>query len=708
MKLVLIESSGKQETVSKYLGKEYKVIATKGHVRDLPVKSLGVNVEKNFEPDYQIMPEKKKLIQQLKTEATKSECVYFATDPDREGEAIAWHLATVLGISAKEKARIEFNEISKGAIQHALTVPRAINENLVDAQQARRVLDRLVGYKLSPLVSNKIPGNQSLSAGRVQSVTLKLVVDKDREIENFKPEEYWNLAGLFNKVDGLSEPFKASLSLKKNEKIKNKDEVDAILNELQNCNYVVSNVKRAESKSHPSAPFTTSTMQQDAQSKLGFTLKLTSSLAQSLYEGVTIPGEGKVALITYIRTDSVRVSEEAQSKALAFIKERYGDKYCPETPNIYKGKKNIQDAHEAIRPITLERKPESLKGIIEQNQYKLYKLIYDRFLASQMAEAKYNSVNVDISAEGTKHIFKATGKTLLFDGYTVLYNNATDDSEENVEKLPNMKVGEKLNLKEFKPEQKFTKPPARFTESSLVKAMEDKGIGRPATYSPTVNTLLSRVYLQKEGKYLISTELGRNVVDFLIRNFSDIMDVGFTADMENRLDTIEEGGQVWQNVIKDFFNNFQTELKEAYKDNQKIEVTEQESDVVCENCGRKMVYRNGRFGKFLACPNYPECKNTKPITEVVGECPKCKGELLKKRSHSGKFFYGCKNYPKCDFASWDLPVKEPCPKCKEMLVEKQFGGFKVIKCTKCDYQTKVEDKPQINENTEGENKNNEN
>ena len=703
MKLVLIESSGKQETVAKYLGKGFKVIATKGHVRDLPVRSLGVDVENNFKPEYQIMPDKKKLIEQLKDEAKKSECVYIATDPDREGEAIAWHLAHVLGIKKDEKARIEFNEISKTAITHALTKPRVINENLVDAQQARRVLDRLVGYKLSPLVSNKIQGSQSLSAGRVQSVTLRLVVDKDREIEDFKPEEYWTLTGIFNKINS-EEPIKATLSLKKNEKIKDKASMDAILSDLEGKEYVVQNIKKAESKSHPSAPFTTSSMQQDAQSKLGFTLKQTSSIAQNLYEGVTIPGEGKVALITYIRTDSVRVSEEAQQKALEFIKNRYGENYCPKSPNIYKSKKNIQDAHEAIRPITLERKPEDLKGVIDTAQYKLYKLIYDRFLASQMAEAKYDSVTIDIDAVGTTHTFKASGKTTIFDGYTVLYNNSSaDEGEEENGKLPVVESGEKLLKKEFKPEQKYTKPPARFTESSLVKAMEDKGIGRPATYSPTVNTLLSRLYLVKEGKYLISTELGRKVVDLLLKYFSDIMDVGFTADMENRLDTIEEGGQIWQDVIRDFYKNFLTELMSAYKDKEKVELTVEESDVVCDKCGAKMVYKMGKFGKFLACPNYPNCKNTKNIDEVVGKCPKCGGELLKKKSHRGKLFYGCQNYPKCDFASWDLPHKDNCPNCNSMMVEKQFSGYKIVKCTKCDYSTRIEDEKIKKENDANDN-----
>ena len=689
MKLVLIESSGKQETVSKYLGKEFKVIATKGHVRDLPVRTLGVDVDHNFAPDYQVMTDKKKLIQQLKNEAERSEAIYIATDPDREGEAIAWHLTNVLDLNPNSNVRIEFNEISKKAIQQALTVPRPVNINLVDAQQARRVLDRLVGYKLSPLVSNKIQSGQNLSAGRVQSVTLRLVVDRDREIENFKPEEYWTLSGFFAKAENGSDTFKANLALKKNEKIKDEKEMKEVLQSLENKQFVVANVKKAESKSHPSAPFTTSTMQQDAQSKLGFTLKQTSSVAQSLYEGVTIPGEGKVALITYIRTDSVRVSDDAQRQALEYIKNHYGERYCPETPNIYKSKKNIQDAHEAIRPITLDRRPEDLKGAIDESQYRLYKLIYERFLASQMAEAKFNTVNVDINAIDTPHSFKAVGKTLLFDGYSVLYNNSSEDSEEPVSKIPNIEVGEKVDCKELKPEQKFTKPPARYTESSLVKAMEDKGIGRPATYSPTVNTLLSRNYLEKEGKVLISTELGRNVVDLLMRNFSDIMDVGFTADMEDRLDTIEEGGKVWQDVIRDFYGSFTKELRLAMQDSYKIEAPIEESDVVCENCGCNMVYKVGRYGKFLACPNYPECKNTKPAAEVVGTCPKCGGDIVKKQSHRGKVFYGCKSYPKCDFATWDLPYKEKCPKCKAMMVEKEIQGVKNVKCTKCDFSAKI-------------------
>ena len=686
MKLVLIESSGKQETVSKYLGSGYKVVATKGHVRDLPVKTLGVDVEHNFKPEYQIMPDKKALIQKIKAESKHMEEVLFATDPDREGEAIAWHLATALDMDPNKSARIVFNEISKKAVQSALTKPRAIDINLVDAQQARRVLDRLVGYKLSPLVSNKI--QNKLSAGRVQSVTLRLVVDRDREIESFVPEEYWTLTGLFKDTEiENSDPFKATLSLKKNEKIKNKEEMDVVLTSLNGKNYVVTNVKRAESKSHPSAPFTTSTMQQDALSKLGFSLKQTSSLAQNLYEGVTIPGEGKVALITYIRTDSVRVSAEAQAQAIEFIKNKFGDSYAPKTPNIYKSKKNIQDAHEAIRPITLERRPEQLKGVIDSALYKLYKLIYDRFLASQMAEAVYNTINVDI--EAGEHLFKATGKTPVFDGFTRLYNSASEPTEEQSSKIPNVQVNDKLIALELKPEQKFTKPPARYTEASLVKAMEDKGIGRPATYSPTVNNIIGRNYLEREGKNLISTELGRSVVDLLLKNFSDIMDVGFTANMEDKLDTIEEGGQIWQDVIRDFYVGFEKELKVALQDRTKVQLKVEESDEICPNCGAKLVYKMGRFGKFLACPNFPDCKFTKHITDVVGTCPKCGGELLRKRSKRGKIFYGCGNFPKCDFASWDLPFKDKCPKCSSLMVVKEYSGYNHIKCTNCDYSTKV-------------------
>ena len=686
MKLVLIESSGKKATIEKYLGKEYKVIATKGHVRDLPARKFAVDIKNNFEPEYTIMPDKKKLVSQLKEEAKKVENVLFATDPDREGEAIAWHLANILKVDPKHATRIEFNEISKNAVQKALKNPREININLVNAQQARRVLDRIVGYKLSPLVSDKI--QNKLSAGRVQSVTLRLVVERDREIENFVPEEFWNLTAVLDaeKTKG-KELVKASYFLEKNKKLKNEAEVKSIIEDLKDAEFVISKVKRAESKSHPSAPFTTSTLQQEAKNKLGLSLKMTSSIAQALYEGINIPGEGHVALITYIRTDSVRVSEEAQKNALNYIEEKYGKNYIPEKPNVYKSKKNIQDAHEAIRPITLERSPESLKSILDKNHYRLYKLIYDRFLASQMAEARYNTISIEISAKN--HLFKTTGKTLIFDGYSVLYNNIIDDNDEQIAKIPNVSEGDKLNLIELKPEQKFTKPPARFTEASLVKMMEDKGIGRPATYSPTVSTLLSRNYISEEGKNIQSTELGRKVVDLLVHYFAEIMDVGFTANMEDKLDDIEEGGEVWQNVIGEFYKDFHKSLLASQRDRTyKIEQTVEESDEICDKCGANMIIKTGKFGKFLACPNYPECKNTKSIDEVVAVCPKCGGDILKKRTKAKKIFYGCKNYPKCDFASWDIPYSELCPKCNSSMVVKHYASYSHVKCTKCDYNKK--------------------
>ena len=649
MKLVLIESSGKKETVEKYLGKDYKVIATKGHVRDLPVRKLGVDIKNNFKPEYTIMPDKKKLIETLKAEAKKAETVLFATDPDREGEAIAWHLETILGVDPSEKSRIVFNEISKNAVQKGLENPRAVDINLVDAQQARRVLDRLVGYKVSPIVCNKI--QSKLSAGRVQSVTLRLVVERDREIENFVPEEYWNLTGVFDaeKTD-KKEHIKATLNLKKNQKIASKEEMDKVLQSLDGKDYVVSAVKRSESKSHPSAPFTTSTMEQEALNKLGFSLKQTSSVAQTLYEGVTLPNEGRVALITYIRTDSVRVSEGAQKQALEYIEKTYGKNYVHTKPNIYKSKKNIQDAHEAIRPITLERRPEDIKGLVDKNQYKLYKLIYERFLASQMAEAKYDTINITISAGD--YTFKATGKVLLFDGYSVLYNNLVDENDAEIAKIPNVEIGDKLNLIELKPEQKFTKPPARFTEASLVKMMEEKGIGRPATYSPTVNVLLTRSYIEKDGKSIVSTQLGRSVVDLLVKYFSDIMDITFTAQMEDQLDDIEEGGKDWQKMIGEFYKKFVVELNNAQSDSFHIEIAPEISDQKCDKCGAYMVVKTGKYGKFLACPNYPTCKNIKSIdTGDYGICPDCGKPLVKRLSKAKRYFYGCSNYPNCDFMS---------------------------------------------------------
>ena len=689
MKLVLIEGPGKKESVSKYLGSGYKVIATGGHVRDLPEKKLGVTTSDNFKPEYVIMPSKKKTVEMLKREAEKAEQVYFATDPDREGEAIAWHLSHILKIDPKSACRVTYNEISKKAVQEAIAAPRAIDENLVDAQQARRVLDRLVGYKLSPVLCKKIQNN--LSAGRVQSVTLKLVVDRDREIEGFVPQEYWNITAELSKN---GEKFNSSLALPKNKKIGSKEEAELVLADLKDADFVVAGVKRAISPSHAPAPFITSTMQQEAQNKLSMNLKTISAVAQTLYEGVDVQGEGKVALVTYIRTDSVRVSPDAQKSALAYIGELYGKDYVPEKPNVFKSKKSAQDAHEAIRPISLDRTPESIKGKVQPNQYKLYKLIYQRFLASQMADAKYATVAVDI--EAGKHKFKSTGKTMMFDGYTKAYQTEKPESEENKggenAKIPPLEEKDVLAKEKILHEQKFTKPPARYNESSLVKAMEDKGIGRPATYAQTVTTIMNREYVVRDGKSLISTDLGRRVVDLLVKFFGDIMDVKFTADMETKLDTIEDGGKEWQKIVGDFYRPFEQELKVALADEYVDKTPDEVSDVPCDKCGAMMVIKTGRFGKFLACPNYPTCKNTKQIVERVCACPKCGGDVVKKVTKTGKVFFGCNSYPACDFSTWDTPTKYKCPECGSMLFVNNFKGKKTYKCIKCNFAKEAKKK----------------
>ena len=696
MKLVLIESPSKKESVAKYLGKGFKVMPTMGHVRDLPVKKLGVNVLNHFEPQYEPMADKKKVVDGLKAEASKAEEIYLATDPDREGEAIAWHVAQLLHLDDTKPIRITFNAIEENAVKEGLAHPRPIDHNLVDAQQARRVLDRLVGYKLSPILCKKIQNN--LSAGRVQSVTLRLLVDRDREIENFKPEEYYTLTcTLLSQNNANEEPIKAILYIPKDKKISTKEQMDAIVTDVKNGKFVVKAVKRTVTKSHPSAPFTTPTMQQEALNKLGMDLKTTTSTAQTLYEGVDVAGEGKVPLVTYIRTDSVRVSPQAQEKARAYITEKYGKDYVPTKPNVYKSKKDAQDAHEAIRPIYLERTPESLKDKVGKNYYKLYKLIYDRFLASQMADATYNSLSVDIENSG--HKFKTTGRTPIFDGYTKLYNNTTEEDEENVAKLPNLQENEELTLKELKPEQKFTKPPARFTEATLVKMMEEKGIGRPATYTQTVNVLYNRHYAEKKGKQIISTELGRKVVDMLMKYFENIMDVGFTADMEDKLDDIEYGGKVWQNVVGDFYKGFEKELKVAQGDSYTDKIPDEPSDEICEKCGARMVVKHGKFGKFLACPNYPKCKNTKQIIEKVATCPKCGGDIVKKFTKTGKVFYGCANFPKCDYTSWEIPANQKCETCGGEMYVKYYKNTKVYTCPHC--HISITEKLQAKEENEG-------
>ena len=746
MKLVIIEGIGKKETVEKYLGSGYKVFATKGHVRDLPAKTLAVNVKNNFEPRYEIMPDKKDVVNSMKTAAAKADEVLLATDPDREGEAISWHVANILGIPTERKARIEFNEISKKAVQNALHNPRAIDMDLVNAQQARRVLDRLVGYKLSPVLCRKI--QSKLSAGRVQSVTLRLIVEREREIRAFKPEEYWPF---YSVLSDEKLKFKAALYQKSGKalKLKNEAQVKETVAQLDGKTYRVEKVVKSVTKVRPPAPFITSTMQQDALNKLGMSLKQTTAAAQNLYEGVDVPGEGKVALITYIRTDSTRVADEAMAEAKDFIVEKYGKDYAPEKYNLYAKKKNAQDAHEAIRPITLARTPETLKSL-PANLYKLYKLIYERFLASQMSNATYNSLQVQIAAG--EFGFKVTGKTPLFKGYTAVYNNfeePKEDDEENA-RLPELSEGQILKFIEYKYEQKFTKPPARYTEASIVKTMEEKGIGRPATYTPTVTLLFNREYTAKEGKFIHPTELGEQVTDMLIKYFPDVMDVKFTADMEAKLDTIEEGGVVWQKVVDDFYEGFEDKISFALGDSFSLKAPPEKSDVVCSLCGAQMVIKTGRYGKFLACPNYPKCKNTvaldedgkpmaprekteqesdvkcelcgrtmvikqgkygpflacpgypkcKNIKSLPGEkdenlapCPLC-GKPLKAINKGKSVFYGCSGYPSCKFASSAKPLKEKCPSCGAYMVEKSYkdGVYHCCSDKDCGYKVKTDDK----------------
>ena len=749
MKLVVIEGAGKVKTVEKYLGKDYKVFATKGHIRDLPVRSLAVNVKKNFEPKYEIMPDKKSTVEELKKLAAKSDEIYLATDPDREGEAISWHIANVLGLDEKAPVRVEFNEISQKAVQKGLSHPREINLNLVDAQQARRVLDRLVGYKVSPVLCKKIQSN--LSAGRVQSVTLRLIVEREREIRAFKPEEYWPFWSIVKSGDGMNVKLSLATLNKKKLTLKSKEEVDDTIAALKDKDYVVTKAKKTVTKSHAPAPFITSSMQQDALNKLGMTLQQTSSAAQALYEGVDIPGEGKIALITYIRTDSTRVSPDAIAAAREFISEKFGKDYVPEKPNHYASKKSAQDAHEAIRPITLGRTPESLKDVLNKYHYRLYKLIYERFMASQMSEAKYNSVSVEVTAGN--YGFKVNGKTPLFKGYTAVYSAYVDDSKEDDEqnaRLPEMNEGDILTLVEHKYEQKFTKPPARYTEASLVKLMEEKGIGRPATYVPTVTLLGTRNYIEKDGKYLVPTKLGEEVTDMLVRYFPDIMDVKFTANMEEKLDDIEYGGKVWQNVVGEFYDGFEDKIAAANGDSFSLKAADEVSNVKCDKCGALMVVRNGKFGKFLACPNYPKCKNTKPIEtlddgeikpqgngdsfslrpasgstapeestapEATGEvCEKCGRPMVLRKGRYGNFL-ACSGYPECKNIRNIKTVKSDtdgdygkCPKCgkpiKKIVTRKatfygctgypdcDFTSFDPIadeKCPKCGAYTVVKD-----------------
>ena len=659
-KLIIVESPAKANTIKKFLGGSTKVLASMGHIRDLPKSKLGVNTEKDFEPEYINIRGKGDLIKELKKEAKLAKQVYLATDPDREGEAIAWHLAHILEIPEDSVCRVTFNEITKETVQSSIKKPRKIDMNLTDAQQARRVLDRIVGYKMSPLLWKKV--KKGLSAGRVQSVAVKLICDREDEIEKFIPEEYWNITAQL-KAKSSKKSFEAkfygiddnSNETPKKLEIHSKEEVDAILAKIKDKDFIVKNVAKSEKKRNPAPPFTTSTMQQEASRKLNFTLKRTMSIAQGLYEGVRVPEKGTVGLITYMRTDSTRISDEARAAAKNYIESTYGEKYYEN--RFYRTKQNAQDAHEAIRPTYVELSPDKVKDSLTPEQYKLYNLIYNRFIASQMSAAIYDTTSVDIDVNN--YIFKANGQTLKFKGFMTLYVEDVDNSKnkEDMVTLPELEVNQKLDVKKIEPKQSFTEPPARYTEASLVKSLEEKGIGRPSTYSPTITTILERRYIQKEKKQLVPTELGKIVNKLLTENFKDIINVEFTAKIEEEFDEIAEGKEYWKNVIREFYGPFSVEIARVEKELEHVVLVDEVSDVPCDKCGRMMVYKYGRYGKFLACPGFPECKNAKPIIETVDvPCPCCGGTVQVRKTKRRKNYYICENNPaSCNYISWNKP-----------------------------------------------------
>lgn len=667
-KLVIVESPAKAKTIKKYLGENYIVEASMGHVRDLPKSQLGVDVSNNYNPKYITIRGKGELLDKLKKEAKKSDVVYLATDPDREGEAISWHLAKALNIDGHKKCRITFNEITKNAVKTAVKNPREIDENLVNAQQGRRVLDRLVGYQISPILWRKI--KWGLSAGRVQSVSLKMICDREEEIKNFKEKEYWTIeCPLQKKGEQKSFTVKLTSRNKKKIEIQNNEQCDAIIEELKAGQYKVSSIKNSTKQKNPLPPFTTSNLQQDAYKKLNFSTRKTMSVAQQLYEGIDIKGHGTLGLITYMRTDSVRISEEAQNLARTFISEKFGEEYIPKEPRVFKSKKNSQDAHEAIRPSYIDIIPEEIKSSLTEEQYKLYKLIFHRFLASQMSSCHLKVKTVEII--NGQYTLKASGQEMIFDGFSKLYEYSTEEDEFK-EKIPELTEDEELKGKTPKGKQHFTMPPARFSEATLVKTLEENGIGRPSTYSPIISTLLDRKYIEREKKTLIPTELGNIVNNIVSQYFKQIVDVEFTAEMENKLDGVEEGKEDWSKVVNEFYMPLKDAIEIAEKEVSKITIEDKISDVPCDKCGKMMVIKQGRFGNFLACPGYPECKNTKPLNvELDVSCPKCKeGTVLVKTSRKGKKFFGCSKYPNCDFVSWYEPTEKKCPNCGSYMVKR--------------------------------------
>lgn len=690
--LIIVESPTKVKTIKRYLSGDYEVVASMGHLRDLPKSKLAVDIEHNFEPMYVNIKEKENLIKEIKKKAKNCDNVYLAGDPDREGEAISWHLAQLLGLDMSDTNRVTFNEITESGIKSGMANPRSIDINLVNAQQARRILDRIVGYKLSPFLWRKI--RRGLSAGRVQSVAVKMICDRENEIRAFVSQEYWSIDGKFSAV-GSRKTFSAKLNTVDGEKIelKTKDQTDKILERLKGATFIIDKVKKSIHRKLPAAPFTTSTLQQEASRKLGFQGRRTMKTAQELYEGVEIKSMGQTGLITYMRTDSLRISDEARKAATEFIKERYGDSYLPDSVRNYRSKGNSQDAHEAIRPTHPELTPDEVKASgVSSDQYKLYKLIWERFIASQMANCLMDTVSVDILADGC--CFKATGYSVKFDGFTVLYEESRDDDGEKKNILPALKKGETVNAKSLEGNQHFTQPPPRYTEATLVKAFEETGIGRPSTYVPTISTILARNYVERDGKQLKPTALGEVTNELMSEHFKKIVDVKFTANMENSLDQIENGEKSWIKTLQDFYSEFDHELSDAEKamDGKRVKVPSEETDQICEKCGKPMVIKIGRFGKFLACSGFPECTNTKKIVqEMSGNCPFCGKKILLKKSKKGKKYYGCEDNPKCEFMTWDLPTEEKCPRCGSTLFQKG-GKHGMLVCHKpdCKYEKDLE------------------
>ena len=668
-KLVIVESPAKAKTIAKFLGRGYKVEASQGHVRDLPKSQIGVSPENDFEPKYITIRGRGDILNRIRKEARSASKVYLATDPDREGEAISWHLANVLGIDEHSPCRIEFNEVTMKAVKAAVKNPRGIDIDRVNAQQARRVLDRLVGYKISPILWAKV--KKGLSAGRVQSVAAKMICDRENEIDTFLPEEYYNIAGRFS-VGGAE--LTARFYGENGEKldVHTREECDALLARAREGAYSVRAIKKSERRKLPAAPFTTSNLQQEASRKLNFNTGKTMQIAQQLYEGVELAGEGLQGLVTYIRTDSTRISDEALLSVREMIKNTYGEPYLPAEPNIYKSRKTAQDAHEAIRPTDISRRPEAIKSSLTRDQFRLYRLIYDRFVSSQMTPAVFDTLSADIAGENGL-TFHLAGQKMKFAGFTAVYEEVLDDAvEEKDISLPDLEEGMNASLLDVTGEQRFTQPPPRYTEASLVRALEEKGIGRPSTYAPTISTIITRGYVARENKRLIPTELGKIVNDLMCKNFPDIVNIQFTADMEEKLDDVENGQVDWHAIVRDFYGPFEKDLEKAEASIEKVAIEDQVSDIPCEKCGAMMVYKMSRYGKFLACPNFPACRHTLALPKSIGvACPQCGAQLLERISRKGRKFYGCERYPECDFVSWDRPVNDKCPVCGSRMVYKR-------------------------------------